>query len=94
MTTDKEEFWVKLAYSTDLIEFATTPARAYILISQIQLALRHPQNKGAAAEAARDLALNLTEAVCHFIPDARESLEQGWNPSCDVNQDYFDAEFH
>jgi hypothetical protein len=89
----KEDFWIQLGRCDELIDFCTTPARAYILIAQIQLALRHPNNTGFTAEIARELALNLTEAVCHFIPEARESIEQGWNNSYDVTQEYFEAEF-
>ncbi|MGL5809720.1 MAG: hypothetical protein ACRCYQ_07240 [Nocardioides sp.] len=89
----KEDFWVKLGNCTEIIDMASTPARLYILISQIQLALRHPNNVGTSAEIAREIALNMTEAVCHYVPEARESIEQGWNPAYDVKQDYFEAEF-
>lgn len=94
MNQDKEDFWLKLGNCTDIIEMASTPARLYILIAQIQLALRHPENTGASAVIAREIALNMTEAICHHIPEARETIEQGWNPAYDVTRDYFEAEFH
>lgn len=94
MSPDEEDFWSKLANCTEVIEMASTPARLYILIAQVQLALRHPDNTGASAEIAREIVLNMTEAVCQHIPEARETIEQGWNPAYDVDRDYFDAEFH
>ncbi len=90
---NQEEFWVKLGNCTEIIEMASTPARLYILIAQIQLALRHPGNTGASAEIAREIVLNMTEAICHYVPEARESIEMGWNPAYDATRDYFDAEF-
>lgn len=89
----EEDFWRKLGNCTEVIELATTPARLYILIANIQLALRHPNNTGASAEIAREIALNMTEAVCAYVPEARESIELGWNPAYDQTEDYFDAEF-
>ena len=94
MAVEQEDFWIKLGNCTEIIEMASTPARLYILIAQIQLALRHPNNTGASAQIAREIAFNMTEAVCHHVPEARETIEQGWNPAYDVDQTYFDAEFH
>ena len=90
---EKEDFWVKLGNCSEIVEIASTPARLYILISHIQLALRHPNNTGPSAEIAREIAMNMTEAVCHHVPEAREVIEMGWNPAYDVTDDYFDAEF-
>lgn len=50
MIPKKEDFWVKLAHCPEIIDMASTPARLYILIAQIQLALRHPDNVGASAD--------------------------------------------
>lgn len=93
MNNEQEDFWIKLGNCTEIIDMASTPARLYILIAQIQLALRHPANTGSSAEIAREIALNMTEAVCHYVPEARESIEQGWDSAYDVHRDYFDAEF-
>lgn len=93
MSLDPEDFLLKLGNCTDVIEMASTPARLYILIANIQLALRHPNNNGPSAEIAREIALNMTEAICHHVPEARESIESGWNPAYDVTREYFEAEF-
>lgn len=89
-----QEFWIKLCSCTERVPVETTPARLYILVANIQLALRHEDNTGSSAEIARDMANHLIEAICHYVPEARESLEQGWNSAYDVSQRYFDAEFH
>lgn len=88
-----EQIIQKIAACSEPIELVTTPARLFILIAQLQLALRHPDNTGSSAEIARDLATNLTEILCIFVPEAREMIEQGWEPAYDVTRDYFDAEF-
>lgn len=83
----------KIGNSEDVIEFATTPGRAFILVSQLQLALRHPENTSASATIARQMAENLTQALCAYIPEAKELIDMGWNPAYDVTSEYFDAEF-
>lgn len=35
----------------------------------------------------------MTDAICHFIPEARETIERGWDPAYDHTRDYFKAEF-
>lgn len=54
-----------------------TPAEAWIVLSQLQLALRHPQNTGPSAKIAREIAQRIQAVV------ARESVlaavaEAGW----------------
>lgn len=93
MDGERQEFWQKLGNCTEILDMASTPARLYILISQIQLAARHPGNTGPSAAIARQIADNMTDAICHHIPEARETIEQGWNPAYDVTRDYFETEF-
>lgn len=88
-----EDFWRKLGNSTKTIEMVSTPARLYILIANIQLALRHPDNTGASAAIAKSIAVNMTDAICHHFPEARETIEQGWHAAYDVTKDYFKDEF-
>lgn len=90
---DPDSIIQKIGTSTEILEFGTTPARAFMLIGHLQLALRHPNNTGASAAFARQFADNLANAICHYIPEARELIEQGWNPGYDVTREYFDLEF-
>jgi hypothetical protein len=88
-----DEILLKIGTSRAAIGFATTPARAFILIAQLQLALRHPENDGGSSAIAYEIAEHLADAICHHIPEARELIEAGWNPENDITRDYHDAEF-
>lgn len=53
------------------------------IISQIQLALRHPGNNGQSAEDAKEICRQLQTA---FEPDSAiaQVIEIGWNPLFDM----------
>ncbi len=91
MNHDIESVLDQLATSEEIIEFATTPARAFVLIAHLQLALR--MNDGASAQIAHEMTVNLIEALCTVIPEARPLLESGWNPAYDMTREYFAEEF-
>jgi hypothetical protein len=92
MSDHKQTFWVELGNCTEIIPIESTPARLYIMIAYVQLGLRFAPD-GASADIAREMVANLTEAICHYVPEARESIEMGSNPDCDVTDNYFNAEF-
>lgn len=56
---------------------------AWILLSHLQLALRHPANTGPLAMLGRDLARSLRDRLA---PSGalREVFDRGWNPAFDV----------
>ena len=56
---------------------------AWQIVSQLQLALRHPGNKGPTADYARHVLNGLRDAVA---PDGilRQLFDAGWNPDEDV----------
>jgi hypothetical protein len=58
-------------------------AEAWILLAQLQLALRHPQNCGASAQFAIQVAEILAAQVA-ATPGLRAIYEAGWNPENDV----------
>lgn len=91
MTTD--EILHKIGTHPAIVEVATTPARAFMLIAQIQLALRHPHNNGSSAVFAREMADNLTKLVCHYVPEAADLIAQGWDQAYDVTDQYYGLEF-
>ena len=88
-----DEIIRKIGTSTEIVEIATTPARLFILIGHMQLALRHPDNTGASADFAREMTNNLANMLCHYVPEAQELIEQGWNPAYDTTREYFNLEF-
>ncbi|NEP17814.1 MAG: hypothetical protein F6J97_13065 [Leptolyngbya sp. SIO4C1] len=89
----QKDVWQRLAESEEIIEFATTPARAFMLIAQLQLALRHPQNRGSSAQFAQQMIENLSAAICYHFPEAKEVIEMGSNAAYDVTNEYFETEF-
>jgi hypothetical protein len=88
-----DEIIQKIGTHPAIIELATTPARAFMMIAQLQLALRHPHNTGSSAVFAREMADNLTKVVCHYVPEAAELIAQGWEPAYDVTEEYYGLEF-
>lgn len=89
----EDEFLKKLGSSTEVIEFATTPARAFVMCAQLQLAVRHPGNDGASAASAREIVDNLAKAIDAKIPGAAAIIETGWNPAFDMTREYYESEF-
>lgn len=72
------------------LEMAIMPFRAFVLVAQLQLALRHPDNQGSSAEIARDIATRLQTLLGQIDPAIAEALEQGWNPEFDVTRAEFE----
>lgn len=58
-------------------------ATAFLLIAQLQLALRHPNNTGLGAEKARQLIAALASVAC-TTPATQELLRRGFDPAYDV----------
>lgn len=83
-----DEIISRIGNSTEIIEFATTPARAFCLIGHLQLALRHPGNTGASTEVARQIIDHLAEAISTVTetPEVKTIVEAGYNPTFDVEQ--------
>jgi len=52
---------------------------AWVVLCQLQLALRHPENKGATAEIARNVAMSIQEALCPEPESVLAMMAQsGW----------------
>lgn len=53
--------------------------QAWALLSQLQLALRHPENKGATADIGRHFAEVIQKQVA-VTPALAEVAKRGWDP--------------
>lgn len=62
------------------ILISLTPSQAACVIGQLQLAVRHPANKGVSSMVARSVAETLIGA---FPPAARAALDLGWKQEFD-----------
>jgi hypothetical protein len=65
------------------IKLLLSKLQAWALFSELQLALRHPDNKGSAAEIARHFAAQLQKKVA-TTPALAEVAKRGWDPKYDT----------
>lgn len=72
-----------LAARVDRFTLSIRPVDAWVLLSQLQLALRHTQNTGPSAEIARTFARRLQSLVA---PHGALAIvaERGWDAGYDV----------
>lgn len=67
----------------EMVQITLTKFQAWVLMSQLQLALRHPENVGLTSEIAKTLALRLQTATA--TTEALYTVaECGWNPEFDI----------
>lgn len=65
---------------------------AFILISQLQLAARHPENTGPAANLAKGFAVNLAQIFNSIDPRIVAIIDKGWDPNFDIPRGEYDPE--
>lgn len=71
-------------YKDTEIAVALNIPTALCLISQIQLAARHPDNNGPVRRVTEGFCRELQGIVCQLAPDLEDIVEKGWNPEYDV----------
>jgi hypothetical protein len=69
---------------SELIACQIQPDAAYLLVAQLQLALRHPANRGPSANTIKNFAVELQRRIVERVPAAQEVLEKGWHPEFDM----------
>jgi len=72
---------------------------AWVLVSNLQLAHRHPGTSDAMKEYVQTIAKRFEAAIVEIHPEAEPLIEMGWNPQFDVdeNGDFIEddePEFH
>lgn len=67
------------------VNISTDGMTTFMLIAQLQLALRHPGNKGGYADSVRELAINLQNQLISRLPELKPILDQGWHPEFDLS---------
>lgn len=68
--------------SKPVIYLELSQLQAWILMSNLQLALRHPDNKGQSSKTAIEIATNLQNIVASEGA-LKEVAEMGWLPEYD-----------
>jgi hypothetical protein len=82
---------LKRLYESDrVVNFYLTLPQAMSIMSQLQLALRHPGNDRHSAEIANDLARILCEEICSVVPELLPIFELGWNSENDLTREEFE----
>lgn len=88
--TTTDEILQAIGNDSTPIEMMTTPARLFILLGQLQLALRHPRNIGSGRQVAEQIFNNMARTLYDFHPEAQELIEQGWDTTLDVSREQYD----
>lgn len=88
--TNFDELIEQIGRDNTPIEMLTTPARLFILVAQLQLALRHPDNTGSSAAIARAMTENMAKVLYLYHPEAQRLIEMGWQPAHDITREEFD----
>lgn len=76
-----------------VIPLALTPLQVMVLVGQLQLSLRHPENSGPSSVIARKLAYELIEDLVEVHPNFAKVMSYGWQPTLD-NDDEAQGEYH
>jgi hypothetical protein len=75
------------------IEFATSPARAFILLAQLQLALRHPDNTGPQRRRRPRDSEQPGRDLLPLCSRGAGTDRAGLEPRYDVTRKYYKEEF-
>lgn len=68
----------KLNATTDPVIMEISFIDTFLLITQLQLALNHPENTGGCAETVKELTMSLQEGLASRVPEVTAVLESGW----------------
>ncbi|MEH2377306.1 MAG: hypothetical protein V7K27_00110 [Nostoc sp.] len=80
--SDKYKAAFKQLSNTNTIPLLISELAAFMLIAQLQLAFRHPNNIGASRDVVRE---SIQPIVDYFTGDVREILERGFHPEFDID---------
>lgn len=77
---------VKQVWEEGAVDITLGAMEWFSVVANVQLALRHPDNKSASAEAARRAAKVIAKALAALVPDAGWLLDLGWDPRYDTER--------
>lgn len=82
--SDVDDFVAALRSVREPIVLQMTLDQAVTLIANIQLACRHPGNRGPSRKIAEAIARVVQDAIAQESPEAGRLLERGWHQVYDV----------
>lgn len=65
------------------LQLRLTKLQGWVILRQLQLALRHPKNKGSTASITRDIAKKI-ESIVAVTPALAEVAKRGWDPQPEI----------
>lgn len=65
------------------MQFVVDATTLLCIISQVQLATRHPHNNGPVKDIATDACKKFQKELVRLAPELNEIIEAGWNPDFD-----------
>ncbi len=74
---------MEFARTGDRITLDLAPYEAFVVMSQMQLALRHPANDGAGRLVATDIIGRLIDEIAPEAGPLRDLCDAGFDPSKD-----------
>ena len=81
--SELNQLFEKLQSSDFMINLSVNLINGFVLVGQLQLALRHPANEGESSKRMKQFAQDLIDAIASEVPDARQYLEMGWHSEFD-----------
>ena len=82
MEQDFTQEMKELMKSNIQVHLVLSAPEAWIILAQLQLALRHPLNNGASSDVAHRVVEEIASKVA-CSPRLRAIYEAGWDPDCD-----------
>lgn len=70
------------------MKLVLTPVEAWIVMSNLQLACRHPGNLGPSRHLAEAVARRIQDFYGQRDPELGRLAEQGWHECFDVSSDH------
>ena len=58
---------------------------AFMIIAHLQLALRHPGNRGDSSEEVRSIVIYIQNQLQTRVPEIKSLLDKGWHPEFDIS---------
>jgi hypothetical protein len=59
--------------------------QAWLMVSAVQLAWRHPGLSGAMKRHLREIADQFGDRIVEIHPESRDLLDAGWQPEYDID---------
>ncbi len=72
------------------IQLELSPDQAFCLVATIQLALRHPGNRGPTSKVAEAIGRALQDGLAAQDAELGRLCERGWHPVFDVPREHRD----